>query len=446
MKKVISLLLAVIMILSVASIVVNAEDPAPAPFDLIATREGDTVTLSLVTNAELTYANVTFELTEPAGFTLTAIQKGGDFGDFGCSISSNVARRRVSLVTADDDYDTVVEEGKEFLVFVLDATDSETQDRSFSLKVTTAADINGKSLPWRYDVIVSNTLYEDGMGERLIGYTISLDGDIGVNFYMELSESIAESETAKMHFTIPSGGKTFENDVYVSEARVVERGNRTYHVFKCRVAAKEMTSEIKAQMIDGDQTGTEYVYSVKEYADYLIDHASEDAEYAAAVPLVKALLNYGARAQIHFDKTSTGLANADLTEDEKALGTPDISVAAPIVDLPDGVTLEGATLSLKSETSLSFYFKSSEELTFSCEGYEVEKAASGSYQIARIRGINAKDIGNVFTLKVNESGSVTYSPLNYCKTVLDDETQPDELKDVVKALYFYWQAAVAYFE
>ena len=61
--------------------------------------------------------------------------------------------------------------------------------------------------------------------------------------------------------------------------------------------------------------------------------------------------------------------------------------------------------------------------------------------------------GDTFTLTVN-GGTVTYSPLNYCKNVLPDSTaSPDEaqnqqdenLQNVVKALYQYWQAADAYF-
>ena len=117
------------------------------------------------------------------------------------------------------------------------------------------------------------------------------------------------------------------------------------------------------------------------------------------------------------------------------------------------MTFGGATLSLKSETTLSIYFKSNTTLTFSCGDYTVETAASGGYQIARIRGIKAKHIGNTFTLTVN-GGTVTYSPLNYCINVLPDSTaSPDEaqnqqdekLQNVVKALYQYWQAADAYF-
>ena len=32
-----------------------------------------------------------------------------------------------------------------------------------------------------------------------------------------------------------------------------------------------MTDTIKAQMINGEQTGTEYTYTVKDYADYILD-------------------------------------------------------------------------------------------------------------------------------------------------------------------------------
>lgn len=300
----------------------------------------------------------------------------------------------------------------------------------------------------------TKTAFADGLGARLVGHSISLDGDIAVNFYMELSDSvIAHKDTAYMHFTIPVGSGTTEQKMLVKDALIKEWNGKDYYVFKCRVAAKEMTSEIKAQIIDGDQNGTEYTYSVKKYADYLIEYADEREDLAAAVPLVKKILNYGAYAQIYFDKNPGTLVNEIMDETEKELG--DVTITAPetAFDLPDGVTFEGATLSLKSETTLSLYFKSDTTLTFSCGDYTVETAASGGYQIARIRGIKAKHIGNTFTLTVN-GGTVTYSPLNYCNSVLPDSTaSPDEaqnqqdekLQNVVKALYQYWQAADAYF-
>ena len=282
-------------------------------------------------------------------------------------------------------------------------------------------------------------------------YSISLVGDVGVNFYMDLSDAIVNSPTAKIHFTIPTGTGSTSQEIDVQDARTVKSGNKTYYVFECQAAAKEMTSEIKAQIIDGDTVSDEFTYSVTNYANYVLTHADasgtdEQKDFAKAVPMVKAMLNYGAYSQLYFDKNTDNLANADLTNEEKTLGDITINISDPVFNsLPDGTTFEGATLSLKSETTLSLYFKSSDKLAFACDGYDVEKATSGDYQIARIRGIKAKHIGDTFTLKVNGTDAVTYSPLNYCKNVIQDNTQNANLKNVAKALYLYWQAANSYF-
>ena len=80
-------------------------------------------------------------------------------------------------------------------------------------------------------------------------------------------------------------------------------------------------------------------------------------------------------------------------------------------------------------------------------GFETESqgSTSGKHWVARIRGIKAKDIGKSFTLNVN-GGSITYSPLNYCKNVINNEDRPEKLQNTVKALYLYYQAAAAYFD
>ena len=79
----------------------------------------------------------------------------------------------------------------------------------------------------------------------------------------------------------------------------------------------------------------------------------------------------------------------------------------------------------------------------------VEEDTVDGYQVARIRNIPAKRIGDSFTVTVcreTESGTVTYSPLNYCAKALDPSAEEDDrLKEVVKALVLYWQAAQAYF-
>ena len=293
--------------------------------------------------------------------------------------------------------------------------------------------------------------FDDGVGERLAGYTLSLDGDIGVNFYMELAPEIAQSETAVMHFTIPNGNKTNEIDVPVSEATVSGR----YHIFKCNVAAKEMTSVIKAQIIDGETTGTEYTYSVKKYADYLLTNADPEGTeleqaYAEASDLVVAMLNYGANAQLYFtpDTDPDDLANSGCETDLSGVTAQTINKSTYTNELNDVAEFSGATLSLKTQTTLSLYFTSDVDLTFNCaHEFEVEKKSG--YQIIRIRNIHAKNLMDDFTVTVTageNTGSVTYSPMNYCYNVLSDETQPEALQNACRALYLYAKAADVYFD
>ena len=124
----------------------------------------------------------------------------------------------------------------------------------------------------------------DGIGAKLAGYSLSLTGNIGVNFYMELSNDIVNDESAYMNFTLPNGttskvyvSGTHEDGSTATTDTTVKNGV-TYYVFTCEVAAKEMTSDIKAQMIgnNGEKTGKVYTYTVKEYADYILSHMSAD--------------------------------------------------------------------------------------------------------------------------------------------------------------------------
>ena len=289
----------------------------------------------------------------------------------------------------------------------------------------------------------------DGFGTKLAGHSVSLDGDIAVNFYMELSDYVvAHQDTAYMRFEIPDAIDNPEQIMYVRDADVKESGDKRYYVFKCKAAAKEMASQITAQIVDGSMAGTVYTYSVKDYADYLFEHEHDSAEYEQAVPLVKKMLNYGAYAQIYFNNNTENLANKDLSAEDKALGDVTVTPPATVFDLPADVTFEGATLSLKSETTLSLYFASDSELSFSAGEMTVEKATNGEYQIARIRGIPANELKDSVTLTVTageESGSVTYSPMNYCYNALNGGTSNNNLKNVIKALCSYAQAAESYF-
>lgn len=296
-----------------------------------------------------------------------------------------------------------------------------------------------------------------GSGTHLAGYSLSLEGDIGVNFYVEFSESDIANNDPYVEFTIPSGSSSTTKKVYVNaksgEERELARVDTTtvsgkiYYVFKCPVAAKEMTSEITARVVYDDSEGKEYKYCVRDYADYVLDNVSTVPAYEAAAPLVKAMLNYGSYSQKYFKINTENLANAKLMPNDKMpLTFNTINHTDYVIsNLPDGVSFEGTSIYLKSGTTLSLYFKnkSGNDVTFKLGNKVLEAKENKGFIQIDITDIKANELLNDFTITVGESGSVTYGPMNYCKSILAGSGS-EELKGVVRALYKYAEAANNY--
>ena len=305
--------------------------------------------------------------------------------------------------------------------------------------------------------------FEDGMGAKLAGHSLTLDGSIGVNFYMVLDKSVAEDENAYMRFTLPNG-KT--ENVKVSQAEKKKVNGTECYVFKCNVAAKEMTATIKAQMFSNGKQGTVYDYTVKEYADYLFANAYEDdgttvknQEYAKAYALVEAMVNYGAYSQIYFDYNTNALANADITNKDVSgvtAGTVNKPYNSSVNNLPEGVSLVSANLELESETVLNLLFTNTtdNELTFkTSDDVTLTQTMTADGIKVTITNIAAQRLSEDIIVNISVDGatasySAMYSPMNYCYSVLSKEktaTRTDELKNVMRAFWLYNAAAVSYF-
>lgn len=310
------------------------------------------------------------------------------------------------------------------------------------------------------DMSVTLTI-EPALSYNLEGYSLSLDGSIAVNLYMTLADNIAKSPTAVLHCTFPNGSVV---DYKMEDASDKVMNGVKYYVFHLPVAAKEMTGTIRAQIIDEKQDvqGEEYSFSVQDYALTILRGAEYSKEYADAVPLVEALLNYGARAQLYFDCETRDLANYCIAEEKRALPSlspdsiPHYVKDNQTVQLPQGLTFVGASLSIESETVLTLYFNNNtgKTVTFSepNSGLSTNGSKSGEYTIVRITGIPAHKLDQTFRLSIAVEGDqnpyfLTYSPIYYCYNVISrdlSETRTKELKDLMTAFYFYNQAAKNY--
>ncbi len=324
----------------------------------------------------------------------------------------------------------------------------------------------------------------DGIGAKLAGYSLSLTGNIGVNFYMELSNDIVNDESAYMNFTLPNGttskvyvSGTHEDGSTATTDTTVKNGV-TYYVFTCEVAAKEMTSDIKAQMIgnNGEKKGTVYTYTVKEYADYILSHMSaEESDISkATIQLVKGMLNYGGAAQKYFGYKTDKLASDGLTLTEKVFNdtiiinliTNEANKASVTTYDNAKVTFKSAYLSLKSTTDLCVSVQFADDVTvkedmfaiwcdtdqISTDQYEVTKVNEENCYKITLHGVKASQLNEKYAFYVElsdtEQAVLKYGATSYAYTVMssacDNINNIESLREVVKALYAYGSCAQEY--
>lgn len=316
--------------------------------------------------------------------------------------------------------------------------------------------------------------FSDGYGARLAGYSLSIqeDGDIGVRFYMSLSDDIANNTNAKMRFVLPvdsrvsSDIKTKIIDIPIGEADNAEIDGKSYYVFKCPIAAKEMTSEIKARIYVGDTVyGNEYKYTVKEYADYLIanayngDGTVKNQKYADALPLVKAMLCYGASAQKLFGNNTSDLADdgvnytGDSADDIKT-AVEAVIAQHTLTDLTkeqigEGLTFSGTSLNLGSKTAYTLHYTladgaSPPAITSMTEGITVSMKKNGGEVRYYLKNISAGHLLDNIDIKIGEK-QLTVNPASFMYAAL--ETTEDEyvdLRSAVAALYNFDKEAKDY--
>jgi hypothetical protein len=279
--------------------------------------------------------------------------------------------------------------------------------------------------------------------------SVSLLGDIGINFYMKIDEDLAADEDSYLLIDLPSEGDNSEVKQYITDAREKQIGEEKFYIFNCHVSAKEMTSVVKVKFISGDYESKDYDYTVKQYADYLLDNTNNVEEYRAAAPLVRAMLNYGAASQAYFGNRTDEPANASLTESESKVEDAEVEIDDISVDnLPEGLEFSGLNLRLESETIMSLYFKNSsgQKVSFLIDGVELSTKDNNGYLQVGINNIKANEIGKIFEVRAS-GGSVKCSPLNYLKIVLayeETDAETVKLKNVCKAMYAYYKAAKGY--
>ena len=275
--------------------------------------------------------------------------------------------------------------------------------------------------------------FKNGIGERLEGYSVDLDGSIGVNFYMLLDPRVAADVNSYMQFTLPNGDT---KKVYSNMTLTAEVDGETYNIFTCNIAAKEMTSEIKAQMFSSDAEGQIYSFTVADYANYIIKNSSKYS--SETVAMVKAMLNYGKYAKAYFDGEvleATAEMN-NVTAD--TLAEYKMSESG---ELPEGITYYGSSLLLESKTVVRHYFKVEEGVDAESYGFSEHK---GMYYYYDDELFARNLVDPSWNFRFNDY-TLTYGPMSYSYAVLTNQSDDKALVNLVKSLYLYGKAASDYY-
>lgn len=262
----------------------------------------------------------------------------------------------------------------------------------------------------------------------LKGTSVSLGSELAVNFYAE----VTDTEAAVMSFSVNGATQT----VPVTQARHIE-GN--LYAFPCIIAPAQATDTIEATLSDSGndyQTST----SARAYAQKLF--ASRQWDKLAAADMMVATLNYSAAAQKYFGYNTENLANAGY-EKAATVVIPEADSSNMVSGSAEGISVYGATLVVKSRIAVRFYFSVSgniEDYTFSTGEAPVYK--NGLYYV-EVPDINPQDYAQDITLTVNDTLSVTYSPMDYISRVYH-KTEDAQLQELLSQLYQYHLTAVNY--
>ena len=147
---------------------------------------------------------------------------------------------------------------------------------------------------------------------------IDMGNALGMNFAFPASADI-DWNGAYAEATMAGSTQTIPADKWTTASI----GGAAHYVFGySNIAAKQMADEITIVIYnaDGEAVSNEYVDSIQSYVMRNVD--KKDAESKA---LMVDMLNYGAAAQVYYGYNAEDLANAQLSDAQKAYGTAELT-------------------------------------------------------------------------------------------------------------------------
>lgn len=287
-------------------------------------------------------------------------------------------------------------------------SDGKDTDKGFSLQVKPVYDAPKQS-------------------DTVAGYSLSLSGDIGVNFYMDLTDTALKSPDTYMEFSIPGKSKS---KVKLTDAKQYKIGENTYYAFPYFVSAKDMTQTVTARLYYRGILQNIFTYTVEDYAQYIISHP--DVFETKVVDIAKAMLVYGKAAQQYFNYNTSNLPSI-----KQNLYPQDLSRFKGTVNATGSVKFVGSRLVLSQKPGLKLYFSGATSSTkFYVNGKEVPATLEGKSYCITISDINKMSTMYEIT-STNLSMKYGIFSYGYRAQAFSSDAKYTNLNQLISAMYLY---------
>ncbi len=281
---------------------------------------------------------------------------------------------------------------------------------------------------------------------EFVGCTLLLRGQLTMQFIFDIPASLTEGSFVEFDVC---GKKT---TVTIDEATP---GNDGSYRFLRDITAVEMADTITADL-HYFENGTEKIVkgetTVEDYLAYIVENG-DDPLYSDAVDIAKAINDYGYYSQPVADTEAKHVRMTKAFSPEDYFIT---SIEGYAVSFTRGehTTAASYSLSLTAETKINLFFVTDgmeinvDNITVTSSGnttfeYSAEKV--GRRYRVQITGLNAAELGDTFTVTLEDGSMVTCSALSYVQTTLmTSKTATAASKLAAASFYNYYVEACRY--
>ena len=274
------------------------------------------------------------------------------------------------------------------------------------------------------------------------------------SFYVEVVKDVVGGESVKTVFSLDNGNMI---------EMLAPNGNLVgYSATYTGIFAMEMGDNFTATLYAVAADGTIY-YGDSESSSiksYLMEKLADESTLTELKTLAVDMLSYGAAAQVNFDYDAQNLVNADLTDEQKLLGTQEIpSATDSSVTSGDGGRIT-TSVSLQSKVLLyvncNYAKTENSNLEFvvkNLNGDVLERFAPTLAMAKLCQGVygnvGARQMRDLITIELYDNGklvsqTLTWNIESYVAQTREASASSDALISTVNAMLAYGDSAAAY--